>query len=153
MKKHFGFGAAALALCLALVGCGGSGSSEPAGQQGGDGAAEETASEFDAVAFYWGQWRGSVEMTGDSPYGTQVGMEQMLDVFLNQDGTCEVKPLEKHADLLSDSGTWEAADETCVTLHLSSGDIVLTTQNKDTLTANAADFGIADFDEMVLVLY
>jgi hypothetical protein len=141
----------AFATVLALAGCGGGSAAPAPADNGSEPAAEQ--SDFDAVAFYWGQWRGSVEMTGDSPYGTQIGMEQMLDVFLNQDGTCEIKPLPAHADLMTATGTWEAADETCVTLHLESGDIVLTTQNKDTLTGNAADFGIADFDEIVLVLY
>lgn len=151
MKKYLGYGAVALVLSLALVGCGG-GSAQPAQQDGGSDAAIEQ-SDPEAMAQFQGQWRGSVEMTSNSPYGNQSGIEPMLDVFLNEDGTCEVKPLATHADLLTDSGTWEAADETGVTLHLSSGDIVLTAKNKDTLTAKAADFGIADFDEMTLVLY
>ena len=43
----------------------------------------------------------------------------MLDVNLNEDGTCEVKPLEAHADLLTDTGTWEGTEDE-ITLHLSS---------------------------------
>lgn len=33
-------------------------------------------------------------MTGQTVYGTAGGFEQMLDVNLAEDGTCEVVPLE-----------------------------------------------------------
>ena len=77
----------------------------------------------------------------------------MLDVILNDDGTCEVKPLEAHADLLTDTGTWEGT-ESDVTLTLSKGTTIkLTVVDQATLTGNAADFGIADFDTINFDFY
>ena len=84
-------------------------------------------------------------VTGTSVYGTTGGTEAMLDIFLNDDGSCEVKPLESHADLLSDSGTWEGTDSE-LTLHLSKGDVKLKVIDKATLEGTASDFDIADFD-------
>jgi hypothetical protein len=110
------------------------------------------ASEFDANKAYAGQWRGSVEITGQTVYGTAGGSEQMLDVNLNDDGTCEVKPLEAHADLLTDTGTWEGTEDE-ITLHLSSKDITLKVVDKNTLEGNAADFDIADFDTIDFDFY
>ena len=111
------------------------------------------SSDFDANKFYAGQWRGSVEMTGQTVYGTAGGFEQMLDVNFADDGTCTVEPLEAHADLLNDKGTWEGtADE--VTLHLDkAGDIKLTSAGKDKLEGDAHAFDIADFDTIKFDFY
>ena len=132
------------AVGLPLAGCNGA-SVEGATSTSGGGAQAEQSGDFDAVEAYWGQWRGSVEITGQTVYGTAGGSEPMLDVNLGQDGTCTVEPLEAHADLLTDEGTWEGT-ESEITLHLSSGDIVLTVVDSAKLEGSAADFGIADFD-------
>lgn len=157
MKKQLICGLAlATALALPLVGCGDSASSSDAGN--GSAATTQTTSDagsdsdFDANAFYAGQWRGSVETTGQTVYGTAGGTEQMLDVIFNDDGTVEVVPLEAHADLLTDEGTWEGtADE--VTLHLSAGDITLSVTGSATMEGTASDFDIADFDTILFDFY
>ena len=72
------FGAAALVLALAACGGGasnGGGEAAPA-----DGGAEATAAADTDYSFFAGQWRGSVEVTGETVYGTAGGNEQMLDV-------------------------------------------------------------------------
>ena len=148
-------GLLSVALCAPLAACGAS-----SGSNGGSTASSSastttatTSSSFDANKFYAGQWRGSVEITGQTVYGTAGGNEQMLDVILNDDGTCEVKPLEAHADLLTDTGTWEGT-ESDVTLTLSKGTTIkLTVVDQATLTGNAADFGIADFDTINFDFY
>ena len=154
-------GAAVLAVStsLALVACGGNQAAteqpaeQPAEQQAAEQpAADAAASDFDANGFYAGQWRGSVEITGQTVYGNAGGNEQMLDVFFNEDGTCEVKPLEAHADLLADSGTWEGTAES-VTLHLGKGDITLNVTGAANLAGNAADFDIADFETINFDFY
>ena len=111
------------------------------------------SSDFDANKFYAGQWRGSVEMTGQTVYGTAGGFEQMLDVNFADDGTCTVEPLEAHADLLNDKGTWEGtADE--VILHLEkAGDITLKVTGKANLEGDAHAFDIADFDVIQFDFY
>lgn len=77
----------------------------------------------------------------------------MLDVNLKADGSCDVTPLEAHKDLLTDTGTWEGS-ETEAKLHLSSGkEITLTVVDSATLSGNAADFGIADFDTINFDFY
>lgn len=134
--------ALACALAMPLVGCDGA-ATTGSSSTGADAQSEQ--SDFDAVDAYWGKWRGSVEITGTTVYGTAGGTEPMLDVNLNEDGTCEVVPLEAHADLLSDEGTWDGT-ESEITLHLSSGDVVLTVVDKVTCEADAAAFDIADFD-------
>lgn len=149
MKKEVLFaGALACALSLPLVGCGGT----PAATSTDGATSESQSSEFDAVEAYWGQWRGSVETTGESIYGSTSGNEQMLDIYLEQDGTCSVEPLEAHADLLTDEGTWEGTESEIV-LHLSSGDITLTVSASNALEGNAADFDIADFDTINFAFY
>lgn len=166
MKKQFLIvGALACALCLPMVGCGGSGT--PATNNSGDDAKQEQpaekndaddkdaddkdadAGDFDAVTAYAGQWRGSVKTTGMTVYGNAGGTEQMLDVMLNADGTCEVVPMEAHADLLTDEGTWDGT-ESEITLHLSDGDITITVIDGVTAEANPADFGIDGFDVLNL---
>jgi len=143
------FGAAALVLALAA--CGG-GSAAPASDGGSsEPAPEATAAETD-YSFFAGQWRGSVEVTGETVYGTAGGNEQMLDVVFDDQGGVQVTPLEAHADLLTDSGTYEGTAES-VTLHLSSGDITLTVVDSATMSGNAADFGIDGFDTINFDFY
>ena len=167
MKKTACALALALALSLPLVGCSSSTTTttdddsddttteEEATDDTTEEASDETSDDsddFDSVYFYSGQWRASVETTGESVYGTTSGTESMLDVYCYEDGTCEVIPLEAHADLLTDSGTWEGT-ETELTLHLTDGDIVLTVVDDITLTGDPTDFGIDGFDELTFNLY
>ena len=145
------------ALAMPLAACGNSGSSTSADTKSETTTAQSSSSSSDSktkdASYYAGQWRGSVETTGQTVYGTAGGNEQMLDVILNDDGTCEVKPLEAHADLLTDTGTWEGT-ESDVTLTLSKGTTIkLTVVDQATLTGNAADFGIADFDTINFDFY
>lgn len=151
MKKQLIAGLAlATALALPLVGCGGS--STTTSSTTDSAASSSASSDFDANGFYVGQWRGSVEITGQTVYGTAGGNEQMLDIYFEEDGTCTVEPLEAHADLLTDEGTWEGT-ESEVTLHLSKGDITLTVASKSTLEGTASDFDIADFDTIDFEFY
>ena len=150
-KEALLMGALACALSMPLVGCGGTPASST-GETTGT-AAEEQSGDFDAVEAYWGQWRGSVETSGTSVYGTTGGTEGMLDVNLEKDGTCTVEPLEAHADLPSDEGTWDGTESEIV-LHLnSSGDITLSVIDNVTLEGDASDFGIADFDTINFSFY
>lgn len=157
MKKNLVVaGLLSAVLCAPLAACGGSGSSTTTDT--GSATTTETTessseegilSEEEAV----GQWRGSVEITGETIYGTAGGNEQMLDVYLNDDGTCSVEPLEAHADLLSDTGTWTISGDT-ITMTLDGGETIdLTVVDAATLTANAADFDIADFDTITFDFY
>ena len=144
------FGAAALALTLAA--CGG-GSAAPAESGDAEGGATEAAEAAETdYSFFAGQWRGSVEVTGETVYGTAGGNEQMLDVVFDDQGGVTVTPLEAHADLLTDSGTYEGTAES-VTLHLGSGDITLTVVDSATMQGNAADFGIDGFDTINFDFY
>ena len=116
-------------------------------------ATPEAAAAADTdYSFFAGQWRGSVEVTGETVYGTAGGNEQMLDVVFDDQGGVQVTPLEAHADLLTDSGTYEGTAES-VTLHLSSGDITLTVVDSATMQGNAADFGIDGFDTINFDFY
>ena len=150
MKKHALIVlAATMAISMPLVGCNATSSSTDSTSN----SATSTSDDFDAVEAYWGQWRGAVETTGESVYGTEGGSEQMLDVFLEEDGSCTVEPLAAHADLLTDSGTWEGTEDS-ITLHLdTAGDITLTVLGSATAEANAADFDIADFDTITFEFY
>ncbi len=159
MRKQLVVGAAiAVALSMPLVACGGSSSSSSSSGNTSSSATTTTttssnSSSFDAVSAYQGQWRGSVKMTGQTVYGTAGGSEQMLDVNLESDGTCTVVPLEAHADLLNDKGTWEGTEST-ITLHLDkAGDIELTITSKNVASANAKLFEIADFDTIDFDFY
>lgn len=158
-KQMLVVGALAMALSMPLVACGNasSGTSSNSGtttatEQKSD-SKSDSKSDFDANKFYAGQWRGSVEMTGQTVYGTAGGFEQMLDVNLAEDGTCEVVPLEAHADLLNDKGTWEGTADK-LTLHLEkAGDIELTVSGKNSLEGDAHAFDIADFDTIQFDFY
>ena len=154
-------GLLAATLCMPLAACGGSSTSSTSPSSStttsststtSSSSKDSSSSEFDANKAYAGQWRGSVEITGQTVYGTAGGSEPMLDVNLSDDGTCEVKPLEAHADLLTDTGTWEGTKDD-ITLHLSSKDITLKVVDKNTLEGNAADFDIADFDTINVDIY
>lgn len=151
MKKHVLIAlAAATALALPITACD-SGTNTTTDDS--TGTTQSESGDFDAVDAYWGQWRGSVKTEGTSVYGTTSGSEPMLDVNLEQDGTCTVEPLASHADLPSDSGTWEGT-ETEITLHLESqGDIVLSVATSTTLEGDAHAFGIADFDTINFDFY
>lgn len=158
-KQMLVVGALAMALSMPLVACGNasSGTNSNSGtttatEQKSD-SKSDSKSDFDANKFYAGQWRGSVEMTGQTVYGTAGGFEQMLDVNLAEDGTCEVVPLEAHADLLNDKGTWEGTADK-LTLHLEkAGDIELTVSGKANLEGDAHAFDIADFDTIQFDFY
>lgn len=154
MRKQLIVGMALVAaVAMPLVGCGGSSSSGSSTAAASSSASSSSSSDFDANAFYAGQWRGSVEMTGQTVYGTAGGFEQMLDINLDEDGTCTVVPLEAHADLLNDKGTWEGtADE--LTLHLvGAGDLTLKVTSKSTMEGDAHAFDIADFDVIQFDFY
>ena len=147
MKKQFIalVAACAFACPLALVGCSGN-SDAPASDSTDDTPAAEQSGDFDASETYWGQWRGSVDTTGTTAYGTASGSEPMLDLNLEQDGSCTVEPLKSHADLPTDSGTWEGT-ETEITLHLeTAGDVTMTMTDNVTGQADATAFGIEGFD-------
>lgn len=149
MKKSNMLLAAALACALGmpLAACGGT-DQAPAGD-----SAQQSESGFDAVDAYWGQWHGSVESSGEeSVYGTMGGEEAMLDVYLNEDGTCSVEPTEAHADLPAGEGTWDGTESEIV-LHLESGDVTLTVTDSDAAEGNAADFGIEGFDTIQFDFY
>lgn len=144
--------ACALAISVPLVGCNDNGGGNTANNGDGGTTQSESTGDFDAVEAYYGQWRGSVEITGTTVYGTAGGSEPMLDINLEQDGTCSVEPVEAHADLPSAEGTWEGTENE-VTLHLDSGDVVLSVADSAKLEGNAADFGIADFETINFDFY
>ena len=85
-KQMLVVGALAMALSMPLVACGNA-SSGTGSNSGTTTATEQKSdtktSDFDANGFYAGQWRGSVEMTGQTVYGTAGGFEQMLDVNIS----------------------------------------------------------------------
>lgn len=150
MKKELLLvGALACALSLPLMGCG-EASSTP--ENGGEVQPQDQSGDFDAVEAYYGQWHGYVDSTGQSVYGTMGGEEPMLDVYLNEDGTCSVEPVDAHADLLTDEGTWDGS-EGQVVLHLTDGDITISVTGDDSAEANAADFGIDGFDTLDFHFY
>ena len=145
------------ALAMPLAACGNSGSSTSTDTKSETTTTQSSSSSSDSktkhASYYAGQWRGSVEMAGQTVYGTAGGFEQMLDVNLAEDGTCEVVPLEAHADLLNDKGTWEGTADK-LTLHLEkAGDIELTVSGKANLEGDAHAFDIADFDTIQFDFY
>lgn len=147
-KQALVVAALAAAITLPMVGCGGTGNSTTT-NNGGDAKQEQkkddSKSEATVNEDLVGQWHGSVAITGTSVYGTTGGEEAMLDVYLNEDGTCTIEPVEAHADLLTDEGTWTSTDSE-ITLKVAKGDITLKIADKDKLEGTASDFDIADFD-------
>ena len=154
-KQMLVVGALAMALSMPLVACGNA-SSGTSSNSGTTTATEQKSdtktSDFDANGFYAGQWRGSVETTGQTVYGTAGGTEQMLDVFLNEDGTAETKPCKNHEDLLTATGTWTLDGDT-VTLELDGKTITMTIENDNAMSADPTQFGIDGFDSMEFALY
>lgn len=157
-KQMLVVGALAMALSMPLVACGNAsnGTSSNSGtttatEQKSD-SKSDSKSDFDANKFYAGQWRGSVEMTGQTVYGTAGGTEQMLDVFLNEDGTAETKPCKNHEDLLTATGTWTLDGDT-VTLELDGKTIAMTIENDNAMSADPTQFGIDGFDSIEFALY
>lgn len=138
---------AALALASPLIAC----SPSQTGSSGSSTASADSE-EFDGVATYSGQWRGTVEATAESGYGTISGTETMLDIYLNEDGTCSIEPAEAHGDLLAGEGTW-TSDESSITLSVDGQEIVLTVIDMNNLEADPSDFGISGFDTLELVYY
>ena len=121
--------AVAAVLAMPLAACGNSGASTTTDTKSEATTAQSSSSSSDSktkdASYYAGQWRGSVETTGQTVYGTAGGTEQMLDVFLNEDGTAETKPCKNHEDLLTATGTW-ALDGDTVTLELDGKTISMT---------------------------
>ncbi|MBQ9057554.1 MAG: hypothetical protein IJ125_00015 [Atopobiaceae bacterium] len=165
--RFFGVGVAssALALTLVLTGCGGGNANSASSSSTTEASASASAStsaatdtstaaaaDSDLLDFYHGQWRGSVEITGQTVYGSAGGNEQMLDVNLEADGSCTVVPLEAHADLLNDEGTW-TTDGSNITMTLGKGDVKLKIVDDATLEGAASDFDIADFDTIKFDFY
>lgn len=153
MKKTVFAFALAATLALPLAACGGGSTSTDDAGTAEPAATEVAGASDEAKEFFTGQWRGSVEITGQTVYGTAGGNEQMLDVVFAEDGTVKVTPLEAHADLLTDEGTYEGDPSTSVTLHLSDRDITLTVVDSATLQGNAKDFNIDGFDTINFDFY
>mgnify|MGYP007105543503 CR=1 FL=1 len=144
--------ASALALGMPLAGCASSSASD-SGSTTTAAASSSQSGDFDAASFYTGTWRASVETSGTSVYGTTSGSEPMTDVIFSEDGTCEIKPLEAHKDLLTTTGTWEGTDSEVTITTAEGKTITLTVKDDTSLTANPSDFGIDGFDTMTFVLY
>jgi len=153
----------AAVLAVPLAACGGS-SDSSSSDTSTDTAAEATTddaaasdSDFDAAYFYCADgsfWRGSVETTGQTVYGTAGGTEPMEDVQFMEDGTCTITPNENHTDLLTDStATWEGTESEVTITTTDGATITLTVVDDSTLEGTASDFGIADFDVITFVLY
>ena len=160
MKKNVIVAAAlALAVTMPLAACGGSGSTT-SGSSASTSTAQSTSTSSDSkssssekdASFYAGQWRGSVETTGQTVYGTAGGSEQMIDVFLNEDGTAETKPCKNHEDLLTATGTW-TLDGSTVTLELDGKTITMNIENDNAMSADPTQFGIDGFDTIDFALY
>lgn len=148
--------AVAAALAMPLAACGNSGTTSTTDTKSDSAATQTTGSKSDSkekdASYYAGQWRGSVETTGQTVYGTAGGSEQMLDVFLNEDGTAETKPCKNHEDLLTATGTWELDGDT-VKLTLDGKDITMKIENDNAMSADPAQFGIDGFDSIEFALY
>ena len=149
--------AVAAALAMPLAACGGSNSPSTTDTKS-DSAATATTGKSDSsskekdASYYAGQWRGSVETTGQTVYGTAGGSEQMLDVYLNEDGTAETKPGKNHEDLLAATGTWTLDGDT-VNLELDGKSITMKIENDNAMSADPTQFGIDGFDSIEFALY
>ena len=145
-------GLLAATLAMPLAACGGSSADTSTSGDSSAPAASAAKGDFDANKTYVGQWRGYVEMTGQTVYGTAGGTEPMLDVFLNEDGTAETKPCKNHEDLLTATGTWTLDGDT-VTLELDGKTITMTIENDNAMSADPTQFGIDGFDSIEFALY
>lgn len=144
------------ALAMPLAACGNSGSSTGTDTKSETTTTQSSSSSSDSktkdASYYAGQWRGSVETTGQTVYGTAGGTEQMLDVFLNEDGTAETKPCKNHEDLLAATGTWTLDGDT-VNLELDGKSITMKIENDNAMSADPTQFGIDGFDSIEFALY
>ena len=135
------------ALAMPLAACGNSGSSTGTDTKSETTTTQSSSSSSDSktkdASYYAGQWRGSVETTGQTVYGTAGGTEQMLDVFLNEDGTAETKPCKNHEDLLTAT----------VNLKLDGKSITMKIENDNAMSADPTQFGIDGFDSIEFALY
>lgn len=148
--------AVAAALAMPLAACGNSGTTSTTDTKSDSAATQTTGSKSSSkekdASYYAGQWRGSVETTGQTVYGTAGGTEPMLDVFLNEDGTAETKPCKNHEDLLTATGTWTLDGDT-VKLTLDGKDITMKIENDNAMSADPTQFGIDGFDSIDFALY
>lgn len=144
------------ALAMPLAACGNSGSSTSTDTKSETTTTQSSSSSSDSktkdASYYAGQWRGSVESTGQTVYGSVGSTEQMLDVFLNEDGTAETKPCKNHEDLLAATGTWTLDGDT-VNLELDGKTIAMKIENDNAMSADPTQFGIDDFDSIEFALY
>lgn len=147
--------AVAAVLAMPLAACGNSGASttdtksEATTTQSSSSSSDSKTKD---ASYYAGQWRGSVESTGQTVYGSVGSTEQMLDVFLNEDGTAETKPCKNHEDLLAATGTWTLDGDT-VNLELDGKSITMTIENDNAMSADPTQFGIDGFDSIEFALY
>lgn len=160
IKKTIAAGVCACALVLSLGACGGTSSSSSSTSASSKAATTASStssstksSSFDANKFYVGTWRASVDTTGNTVYGNVAGKEAMVDVIVNSDGSCEVKPLKGHEDLLTEKGTWTGTEKTLTLTLPTAGKVELTVKDGTTLTGPCAPFKISGFDTMEFVLY
>ncbi len=152
MKKQLLAFAVAAVLAMPLAACGSGSTSSSSSSSSSSGSTATVSDEKDA-AYYAGTWRGSVETTGTSVYGTTGGSEQMIDVILNEDGTLETAPCKNHEDLLTTTGTW-TLDGSTVTLTFADGSTAtMTIENDNAMTGDPKDFGIDGFDSLNFALY
>ena len=155
MNKKLVAIAMAVALALPLAACGGSSASGSADTDSSTATSSSSSSSSSSkdASYYAGTWRGSVATTGTSAYGTTGGYEPMLDVILNEDGSCETKPCKNHEDLLTDTGTWEL-DGSTVKISFSSGKTAtMTIENDNAMSGDPTEFGIDGFDSIEFALY
>ena len=141
------------ALSLPLMACGTSGGTTATTDGETTTTAEQSTADDDLMAFFAGTWRASVETTGNTVYGNFAGNEYMLDLVLTEDGTATCTPLEGHEDLLTGEGTWNAADDSAMTVTINGKDITLTVIDDATLEGNPTDFGIEGFDVLSFEYY
>ena len=141
------------ALAMPLAACG---NSTAAGTDSGSSTTTSSSSSSSSkekdASYYAGQWRGSVETTGQTVYGTAGGSAPLLAVFLNEDGPAEPQPCKNHEDLLTATGTWELDGDT-VKLTLDGKDIAMKIENDNAMSADPTDFGIDGFDSINFALY
>ena len=95
---------------------------------------------------------GSSTSSASSSSSTTTSSTSTTSSSSSNSSSSEFDANKAHADLLTDTGTWEGTEDQ-ITLHLSSKDITLKVVDKNTLEGNAADFGIADFDTINFDFY